>query len=186
VISIHGGGARSSLLHNSSQLAVSVTGDGPGVVTSDPASFTCAVGQYCDSFFLDGSLVTLTATPEIGSTFSGWLGQCSGLAPCQLVVDGPYPASVGATFTLNHYELSATVDGTGTGSIAATDGFACPTGTCTATYTHGTVLSLTATPSNNDDRFSGWSGACSGTGACVVAMDAAKAVTATFTHGGPK
>ena len=29
--------------------------------------------------------------------------------------------------------------------------------------------------------FSGWSGACTGTGSCVVTMDAAKAVTATFT-----
>jgi hypothetical protein len=28
--------------------------------------------------------------------------------------------------------------------------------------------------------FSGWSGACSGTGPCQVTMDAAKAVTATF------
>jgi hypothetical protein len=28
--------------------------------------------------------------------------------------------------------------------------------------------------------FSGWSGACSGTGTCTVTMDATKAVTATF------
>jgi len=29
--------------------------------------------------------------------------------------------------------------------------------------------------------FTGWSGACTGTGSCVVTMDAAKSVTATFT-----
>jgi hypothetical protein len=29
--------------------------------------------------------------------------------------------------------------------------------------------------------FTGWSGACTGTGDCVVTLDAAKAVTATFT-----
>ena len=44
----------------------------------------------------------------------------------------------------------------------------------------GTVVTLTATPAS-DSQFSGWSGACSGTGACSVTMDAAKSVTATFT-----
>jgi Divergent InlB B-repeat domain len=47
------------------------------------------------------------------------------------------------------------------------------------TYTAGTVVNLSATPAANF-QFAGWSGACSGTGACSVTMDAAKSVTATF------
>ena len=43
-------------------------------------------------------------------------------------------------------------------------------------------MTLTATPSPTS-VFTGWSGACSGKGACVVAMDAAQAVTATFVPG---
>jgi hypothetical protein len=39
---------------------------------------------------------------------------------------------------------------------------------------------MTATPDANSS-FSGWSGACSGIGSCVIPMDAAKNVTATFT-----
>ena len=38
-------------------------------------------------------------------------------------------------------------------------------------------------PSVNS-AFAGWSGACSGTGACTVVMNAAKSVTATFNAGG--
>ena len=44
---------------------------------------------------------------------------------------------------------------------------------------HGTVVTVTATPATGS-TFTGWSGACSGSGACSVTMDAAKSVTATF------
>ena len=47
------------------------------------------------------------------------------------------------------------------------------------TYTAGTVVNLSATPAANF-QFAGWSGACSGSGACSVTMDAGKSVTATF------
>lgn len=183
-ISIHAGGVRSAVLRDSSQVRASVFGDGAGVVTSNPAAFICAVGQHCESYFLDGSLMSLTAAPEIGSTFAGWSGGCSGLEPCQIMVGSALPVYVQADFALNHYTLSATVEGDG--SIAADDGFTCATGTCVSTYTHGTVVSMSATPAKGGIRFAGWSGACGGTAACVVSMDAAKAVTATFVQGGQK
>ena len=44
---------------------------------------------------------------------------------------------------------------------------------------YNTVVSLTASPAAGY-VFSGWSGACSGTGACSVTMDSAKTVTASF------
>src|SRR5678815_3980623 len=47
-------------------------------------------------------------------------------------------------------------------------------------YASGTSVTLTPTASTGSS-FSGWSGACSGTGACVVAMTQAQSVTASFT-----
>lgn len=52
--------------------------------------------------------------------------------------------------------------------------------TCSADFSHGTVVELTAVPAE-DCIFTSWSGGgCSGTGACVVEMVEAKQVTATF------
>src|SRR5439155_17221215 len=57
-------------------------------------------------------------------------------------------------------------------------GITCGT-TCAWSYPSGTVVTLTATPAA-DSTFAGWSGGCSGTGACTVTLSAATAVTATF------
>jgi parallel beta-helix repeat protein len=51
---------------------------------------------------------------------------------------------------------------------------------CTEMFDDGTVVTLTV-PVSHDYVFSGWGGACSGTAlTCVVVMDAAKTVTASF------
>ena len=59
-------------------LTVSKSGTGTGVVTSSPSGINC--GATCSSGFVDGTSVTLTATPATGSTFAGWSGACSGTA----------------------------------------------------------------------------------------------------------
>jgi hypothetical protein len=51
--------------------------------------------------------------------------------------------------------------------------------TTSSSYAPGTVVTLTAVP-NANSVFAGWSGDCSGTGACVLIMDSDKSVTATF------
>jgi List-Bact-rpt repeat protein len=52
---------------------------------------------------------------------------------------------------------------------------------CSETFVKGTVVTLTSTGNSNPTfLFAGWSGACSGTGACSVTMDADKAVSASF------
>ena len=51
--------------------------------------------------------------------------------------------------------------------------------TCGASFGSGTQVTLTATPQSGY-VFAGWSGACSGTGSCVVTMSMAENVTATF------
>lgn len=64
----------------------SVTGSGN--VTSSPAGITC--GTDCHGRYRAGSIVTLTARPKDGSTFTGWSGgQCSGNGQCILTMNSP-------------------------------------------------------------------------------------------------
>ena len=61
------------------------------------------------------------------------------------------------------------------------------TGTCTANYDSGTVVTLTATASS-PSTFGGWGGACASygtTSTCSVTMDSAQNVTAIFNVAGP-
>jgi hypothetical protein len=46
-------------------------------------------------------------------------------------------------------------------------------------FNSGTAVTLTATPAAGA-TFTGWSGACTGTGTCAVTMNAAASVTANF------
>jgi Bacterial pre-peptidase C-terminal domain/Divergent InlB B-repeat domain len=82
------------------------------------------------------------------------------------------------------YTLSVLGSGTGTGTVTGS-GISCTinngstSGTCQASYSSGTNVSLTATPTSGS-TFSGWSGSCSGTGACNLTMSSNKSVTAGF------
>ncbi len=85
--------------------------------------------------------------------------------------------------------LSITRSGTGAGKVTSDiSGLDCGADDssvgkdCTENYAGGTAVTLTAAP-DADSVFDGWSGACSGsTETCVVTMDQARSVTATF-HG---
>ncbi len=92
-----------------------------------------------------------------------------------------------------NYTLTVTVSGAnGTVSSSPSGISACTSsgGTCSASFTSGTVVTLTASPgvisgTNIWAIFTGWSGACSsasigGYGNCLVTMSAAESVTATF------
>jgi hypothetical protein len=68
---------------------------------------------------------------------------------------------------------------TGDGTItSAPAGIVCGS-VCSAVYDEGTSVALAAIP-DPGWTFAGWEGACSGVGACVVTMTAARAVTAHF------
>lgn len=83
------------------------------------------------------------------------------------------------------FRLTVTKQGSGTGAVTSLPGgIDCGT-VCSADYASGRVVTLTASP-DEGSVFTGWSGeGCSGTGSCVVTMDAARSVTATFEPPGP-
>jgi hypothetical protein len=158
-------------------LNASTAGAGSGTVSSSPAGIAC--GATCAAGFTSGTVVTLTATPDASSVFAGWSGGgCSGTGPCVIALSAAATAT--ATFT-PVYALSVAKTGTGTGGVTSTPaGVACGA-TCTASFTSGAVVTLTATPTAGS-VFAGWSGAgCSGTDPCVLTLGAARAVTASFT-----
>ncbi|MEI6206917.1 MAG: SUMF1/EgtB/PvdO family nonheme iron enzyme [Desulfuromonadales bacterium] len=101
----------------------------------------------------------------------------------QIVYAGTYGGGVFKTIPVSSAPFSLTVSKTGSGSGTITSS---PTGiscgaTCSASYTSGTSVTLTATPYSGSS-FAGWSDACSGTGTCSVTMDTAKNVIATFNN----
>ncbi|MBI4740001.1 MAG: DUF1566 domain-containing protein [Betaproteobacteria bacterium] len=282
-------------------LSVSAAGSGSGAIADSTGGINC--GSTCSASFSSGAVVTLTATPASGSTFSGWGGACSGTGTCQVTMSAA--RSVTATFALNAallpdlivtamtapssaqsggsvsvtatvtnqgsasagacrlkyylssnniistsdtdttwgcdipalavgasntcsgsidvpnvsagayyfgaiadtggavtesnennnslaassptqitvtaatFALNVTRYGSGSGTIASSTGGINCGSTCSASFSSGTVVTLTATPASGS-TFSGWGGACSGTGSCQVTMGAAQSVTATF------
>jgi MYXO-CTERM domain-containing protein len=59
----------------------------------------------------------------------------------------------------------------------------CTAASCTSTYEQGTAITLTAVAAAGN-TFVGWTGSCTGAATCVVRMDRAHDVTATFTKVG--
>jgi len=78
------------------------------------------------------------------------------------------------------FTLSVTVKGSAAGVVTSSPaGISCAS-TCSASFTSGTVVTLTATP-GSQARFKGWSGACSGaTTLCTLTLNDARSVAATF------
>jgi large repetitive protein len=121
------------------------------------------------------SATQVTATSPAGTTGT----------TVDITVTGPGGTS--ATSSADEYSytgpppqetLTITTGGTGGGTVTGS-GISCP-GTCTATYSQGTSVTLTAA-AGSGSTFGGWSGACTGTGACTITMTAAESVAASFT-----
>lgn len=157
--------------------ALAVGKAGNGTVTSSPAGITC--DPTCTASFASGTAVTLTATPGAGSTFTGWSGACSGAQlMCTVTVDGP--KSLSAVFDQAAAQtFPLAVSTTGSGTITSAPAAISCGATCAGRFPSGASVTLTASPAPGWS-FVGWSGACTGSGPCNLAMDAPKAVAAIF------
>ncbi|NVN92787.1 MAG: hypothetical protein HXX11_19625 [Desulfuromonadales bacterium] len=78
-------------------LTVSKVGSGVGTLSSDPEGIDC--GTDCSESYSSDTTVTLTATPEAGSHFSGWGGSCTGSGSCAPVMSST--RTVTAEFSIN-------------------------------------------------------------------------------------
>jgi alpha-tubulin suppressor-like RCC1 family protein len=89
-------------------------------------------------------------------------------------VEGTSFALIGPSRT-----LIVSLAGGGAGTVGGPGGIVCPAANCVGRSSDSQVQILRAEPAPGTG-FAGFTGACTGTGACQVRMDADKAVTATF------
>ena len=158
-------------------LAVTRSGTGSGTVTSSPSGINC--GSNCSASYTSGASVTLTPAAASGSTFAGWSGACTGTGACTVSMTAARAVTATFNSSTTTYALTLTKAGTGAGTVTSSPaGISCGS-SCSANYASGTSVTLTAAAASGS-TFAGWSGACTGTGACTVSLTAARAVTATF------
>ena len=88
-------------VQGSSLATVTKAGSGLGTVTSNVGAINC--GGTCSDTYTNGTLIVLTATPDPGNQFTGWLGPCTGTGTCNFTINGVTtavatfaPASLGA------------------------------------------------------------------------------------------
>ena len=174
-----------------SLVSIAVTPASTSVTATNTVQFT-ATGTFSDNSTQD-----LTNSVNWSSSSTGIATiNTSGLAT-GVVAGGPITitATSGnilgtAQLTVNPlvvtFPLNVTLIGTGTGmvtdnlgSINCLNTAGKVTGTCSASYPSGTVVLLTASPTQ-PSTFGGYLGACTGTGACSVTMNSAQSVTASF------
>jgi uncharacterized repeat protein (TIGR02543 family) len=182
VVSING--AQNLTAYFAPLLSVTVikSGAGSGTVSSSPVGIDC--GADCQQSYAQNTLVTLTATAQLGSTFGGWSGSCAGTeTTCQVLVNAAKTVTADFIVSPQSFSLTAVKNGDGTGTVTSTpNGITCGA-VCQASYAEDTVVSLTTTPGAGS-AFEGWGGACLGTETgdpCKVTMTANQSVTARFT-----
>ena len=149
--------------------AVSVTGANPGDFTL--SSNTCMSGSttFCT--------IDVTYAPQASGVRTGTLtvADDDGCSPHQQALSGgssagPFTASVAVNSSSGSGNITSNPAGITCGSANSV---------CSASFASGTSVTLTATP-DPGSRLTAWSGACTGTGACVLDMNSDKQVTATF------
>jgi trimeric autotransporter adhesin len=172
------------------RFGTSVSGAGALIQADEPGQFVAEI-QAFNGVTLLGSF-TVTSNTNGDAVYVGILDQTGanitsvtfsltacGSADTNCVLSDFAVDTVFLNVPTGSFGLSVTLAGTGAGSVSSSPaGITCPS-TCSANFTSGTMVTLTATAAAGS-TFAGWSGACSGTGTCSVTMTAAKAVTATF------
>jgi uncharacterized repeat protein (TIGR03803 family) len=142
-----------------------------------------------------GAPIIILGTNLTGATsvtFNGTPATFTVVSPSEITTNVPAGATTGTVQVTTpggvlssnvpfQVTYSLTVSTSGNGTVTSTDGLInCP-GTCNQSYPSNTRVTLNATPAAGW-AFSGWSGACSGTGSCVVDVTQNLSVGASFTQ----
>jgi hypothetical protein len=173
-------------------LAITALGNGSGTVSSQPTGISCllAAGSpsgTCSLVPAFNQIIELTASAASNSAFGGFGGVCAGKNPCSVTMS--QSQTISASFSLVKRTLTI-AGGAGNGRVTSspagidctvTNGAPAANG-CAAQFDDGTAVML-ARSSGSGFKFTNWGGACSGTGACTLAMTQDQAVRATFSLG---
>ena len=163
-------------------LALMIKGD--GIVSSTPEGLKCEEG-ICVKRFPRGTVVTLTATPKEGHSFSQWRGACRGSKSCKVKMK--WRRKVLAMFKPvdppDNMALAVTVKGEGK-VISKPDGLSCEKTVCKGEFLKGTKVSLIPMP-NEGHQFAEWGGKCKGTEECTVTLAEPISVIAAFESATP-
>lgn len=170
--------AISSILTNSANSGGDITNDGGSPVTARGVCYNTSPNP------------TIANSIVAGGTGTGsFISNITGLASVTTYYVRAYATNTAGTSYGNelsfitgtpNYSLTASTAGNGSGNISSSPaGINCPA-TCSQSFSSGTPVTLTATAAFGS-TFTGWSGACAGTGTCFVTMNSAINVTANFT-----
>jgi subtilisin family serine protease len=161
-------------------------GSGSGAVSFTPAGTLASCTESCSNSYPRGAVVTMAAVAAQGSTFKEWSGACSGAGACTVTMSQAHSVSASfvlaaepageQTLVLQYGKLGP---GSGTVSFTPAGTLASCANSCSNSFAPGATVTLTAS-ADAGSAFLEWSGACSGTGVCTVAMSQAASVNANF------
>jgi len=133
-----------------------------------------ALGDYVDPDSGATAQGVLSGTPTSAGQFAFTVQATDA---DNVTVSRSYALAIAGGIAIPKHALAVTRAGSGTGTVAGS-GIDCGA-TCTTTLDAGTAVTLSATAAAGS-VFTGWSGACTGTGTCTTTMDGHRAVTASF------
>ena len=175
-------GASAAAAPQHETLIVYKAGSGSGHVGSRPPYIDC--GNVCYAPLpveeTGGVPIVLRATPDPGSVFTGWGGACEGAEPtCTLELQRSERVTAIFDRTGAQTSFPLAVGKTGEGTVRSSPAAISCEPSCSASFTSGTSVTLTATPAAGW-TFAGWSGDDRDCVDGSVTMDSAKRCIATF------
>jgi phospholipase C len=189
-----GGSASASVTITISTGSSGGTSAPTGTITANPTSIAKGASSVVTVTVTNATKVTLNGSNGSLRTLGPTGGSVS-VAPTSTTTYTATATGAGGTTTAavtitvgsgsgssGSTQLTVASAGTGGGNVTSSpSGINCP-GTCTASFSKGAVVVLTATPENST-TFAGWSGLCTGLGTCKLTMSASTTVTSTFEQG---
>ena len=123
-------------------LTYALSGGGSGTVTSSPAGIDC--GTDCVHSFTQGTVVTMTATPDPGSVFAAWKGVQGDCTDGVITMNADRDCT--AEFALAVHTVTVSKAGAGSGNVRSQpNGINCGTD-CEHDYVNGAVVTLVPRP----------------------------------------